>query len=175
MTWPSLAQLVVFLAALAAITRPLGAYMADVFSGRRTFLSRALAPVERAIYRTCGVDPATEQTWTSYAAAILLFGLVNFVLFYALLRLQGFLPLNPSQFGTARAPAGSVPITPDLAFNIAVSFMTNSSWQSYPGETTLGYFAQLAGVAVQSFTSAAAGLAVAVALIRAFVSERDRK
>jgi K+-transporting ATPase ATPase A chain len=172
MTWPSLAQFVVFLAALAAITKPLGAYMAKVFSGERTFLSRALAPVERAIYKTCGVDPAMEQTWTSYAAATLLFGLVNFVLFYALLRLQGFLPLNPNHFGTPRAPAGSVPVTPDLAFNIAVSFMTNASWQSYPGETTLGYFAQMAGVAVQSFASAAAGLAVAVALIRAFVSER---
>jgi len=172
MTWPALAQLVVFLAALVAITKPLGAYMANVFSGERTFLSRTLAPLERAIYRTCGIDPAMEQTWTSYAAATLLFGLVNFVLFYALLRLQGFLPLNPNQFGTTRAPAGSVPITPDLAFNIAISFMTNTSWQSYPGETTLGYFAQMAGVAVQSFTSAAAGLAVAVALIRAFVSER---
>jgi potassium-transporting ATPase potassium-binding subunit len=172
MTWPALAQLVVFLAALVAITKPLGAYMANVFRGERTFLSRTLAPLERAVYRTCGIDPAMEQTWIGYAAATLLFGLVNFALFYALLRLQGFLPLNPNQFGTARAPAGSVPITPDLAFNIAISFMTNTSWQSYPGETTLGYLAQMAGVAVQSFTSAAAGLAVAVALIRAFVSER---
>ncbi|MGA3236151.1 MAG: potassium-transporting ATPase subunit KdpA [Bryobacteraceae bacterium] len=172
MTWTTLAQLVVFLAALAAITKPLGAYMAKVFSGERTFLSRVLAPMERAIYRMSGIDPAMEQTWTSYAAATLLFGLVNFVLFYALLRLQGFLPWNPSQFGTAHAPAGSVPVTPDLAFNTAVSFMTNTSWQSYPGETTLGYCAQMAGVAVQSFTSGAVGLAVAVALIRAFVSER---
>jgi K+-transporting ATPase ATPase A chain len=172
MTWPSLAQLVVFLGALLAITKPLGAYMANVFRGERTFLSRTLAPIERAIYRTCGIDPEIEQTWTTYAAAALLFGLVNFVLFYALLRLQGLLPLNGNGFGTARAPAGSVPITPDLAFNIAVSFMTNTSWQSYPGEMTLSYFAQMAGVAVQSFTSAAAGMAVAVALIRAFVRER---
>src|SRR5580658_9143764 len=172
MTWPSLAQLVVFLVALAAITKPLGAYMANVFNGERTFLSRALAPIERAIYKTCGIDPAIEQTWISYAADTLLFGLVNFVLFYALLRLQGFLPLNPNQFGTVRAPPGRVPITPDLAFNISISFMTNTSWQSYTGETTLGYCAQMVGVAVQSFTSAAAGLAVAVALIRAFVSER---
>jgi K+-transporting ATPase ATPase A chain len=172
MTWPALAQFVVFLAALVAITKPLGLYMASVFNGERIFLSRILTPIERAIYRTCGIDPAIEQTWISYAADTLLFGLVNFVLFYALLRLQGFLPLNPNRFGTVRAPAGSVPITPDLAFNIAVSFMTNTSWQTYPGETTLGYCAQMAGVAVQSFTSAAAGLAVAVALIRAFVSER---
>jgi K+-transporting ATPase ATPase A chain len=172
MTWSTLAQLVVFLGALLAITKPLGSYMANVFRGEPTFLSRTLAPIERAIYRTCGVDPAIEQTWTTYAAATLLFGLANFVLFYVLLRLQGSLPLNPNQFGTARAPAGSVPITPDLAFNIAVSFMTNTSWQSYPGEMTLGYFAQMAGIAVQSFTSAAAGLAVGVALIRAFFREQ---
>jgi potassium-transporting ATPase potassium-binding subunit len=155
-----------------AITKPLGAYMARVFSGERTFLSRTLAPLESAFYRICGIDPAIEQTWTSYAAATLLFGLVNFSLFYAILRLQGFLPWNPNQFGTAAAPAGSIPMTPDLAFNTAVSFMTNTSWQSYAGETTLSYFAQMAGIAVQSFTSAAAGLAVAVAMIRAFMSER---
>jgi K+-transporting ATPase ATPase A chain len=113
-----------------------------------------------------------EQTWTSYAAATLVFGFVNFALFYALLRLQRFLPLNPNRFGTAHAASGSVSITPDLAFNIAVSFMTNTSWQSYPGETTLGYFAQMAGIAVQSFTSAAAGIAVGVALIRGFIGER---
>jgi len=172
MTWASLAQLVVFLGSLVAITKPLGAHMARVFSEQRTFLSRPLAPIERGIYRICGIDPAIEQTWTAYAAATLLFGLVNFVLFYALLRLQGSLPLNPNGFGTARAPAGSVPITPDLAFNIAVSFMTNTSWQSYPGEMTLSYFAQMAGIAVQSFTSAAAGIAVGIALIRAFVRER---
>jgi K+-transporting ATPase ATPase A chain len=172
MTWPSLAQLVVFLGALVAITKPLGAYMANVFRGERTFLSRPLAPIEKAIYRICGIDPAIEQTWTTYAAATLIFGLVNFVLFYALLRLQGSLPLNPNGFGTAHAPSGSIPITPDLGFNIAISFMTNTSWQSYPGEMTLSHFAQMTGIAVQSFTSAAAGIAVAVALIRAFVRER---
>ena len=155
-----------------AITKPLGAYMANVFRGERTFLSRPLAPIEKAIYRICGIDPAIEQTWTTYAAATLIFGLVNFVLFYALLRLQGSLPLNPNGFGTAHAPSGSIPITPDLGFNIAISFMTNTSWQSYPGEMTLSHFAQMTGIAVQSFTSAAAGIAVAVALIRAFVRER---
>src|ERR1022692_3714628 len=115
MTWPSLAQFIVFLGVLCAITKPLGAYMANVFQGERTFLSRPLAPIERSIYRMCGIDPAVEQSWTAYAAATLLFGLVNFALFYALLRLQGFLPWNPNRFGTAHAPAGSVPITPDLA------------------------------------------------------------
>ena len=172
MTWPALAQLAVYLGALLAITRTLGAYMAKIFQGDRTFISRALAPIERAIYRTCGIDPTVEQTWTSYAGATLLFGLVNFGLFYVLLRLEGALPLNPNGFGTAGAAAGSVPITPDLAFNIATSFMTNTSWQSYPGEMTLSHFAQMAGVAVQSFSSAAAGIAVAVALIRGFVRER---
>jgi K+-transporting ATPase ATPase A chain len=172
MTWSTLAQLVIFLGALLAITKPLGAYMANVFTGKRTFLSRALAPVEWAIYRTCGIDPEIEQTWTTYAAAILFSGLVNFVLFYTLLRLQGSLPLNPNRFGIAHAGTGNVAVTPDLAFNIAVSFMTNTSWQSYPGETTLSYFAQMAGIAVQSFTSAAAGISVAVAVIRGFISER---
>jgi potassium-transporting ATPase potassium-binding subunit len=172
MTWPSLLQLAVFLGALLAITKPLGAYMAKVFAGERTSLSRLLAPLETSIYWICGIDAETEQTWTAYAAATLLFGFVNFALFYALLRLQGFLPWNPAHFGTAQAAAGSVPVTPDLAFNTAISFMTNTSWQAYPGETTLSYFAQMAGVTVQSFTSAAAGLAVAVAVIRAFISER---
>jgi potassium-transporting ATPase potassium-binding subunit len=172
MSWPSLFQFFVFLGALLAITKPLGAYMAKVFGGERTFLSRLLAPIERAAYRVCGIDPATEQTWTAYAASTLVFGFINFALFYALLRLQGFLPWNPAHLGTAQAPAGSVPLTPDLAFNTAVSFMTNTSWQAYPGETTLSYFTQMLGVAVQSFTSAAAGLAVAVAVIRAFASER---
>jgi potassium-transporting ATPase potassium-binding subunit len=172
MQWSSLLQLAVFLGALAAITSPLGAYMAKVFAGERTFLSRLIAPIEGAFYRTCGIDPASGQTWTAYSAAVLCFGFVNFAVFYALLRLQGFLPWNPAHFGTARALAGSVLVTSDLAFNTAVSFMTNTSWQAYPGETTLSYFAQMAGVAVQSFTSAAAGLAVAVAVIRAFAGER---
>jgi len=172
MTWPSLAQFAIFLVALWAITKPLGVYMARVFSGERTFLSRPLAPLERAIYAICGIDPAVEQTWTGYAAATLLFGLANFGIFYALLRLQGFLPWNPNRFGTAGAPAGSIPMTPDLAFNTAISFMTNASWQSYAGETTLSYFAQMAGVAVQSFASGAVGLAVAVTMIRAFIGER---
>jgi hypothetical protein len=118
MTWPALAQLAVFLAALVAITRPFGAYMAKVFQGEHTWLSRVLAPLEGTIYRISGIDPAVEQTATAYAGAMLLFGLVNFLLFYALLRLEGSLPWNPSGFGTAAAPAGSVPMTRDLAFNV---------------------------------------------------------
>ena len=156
MTWIGFCQAVALLVLLAALTRPLGAYMADVFEGKRHFLSKPLLPVERLIYRLCGVDPEVEQPWTAYAAACLAFGFVNFVLFYALLRWQGALPLNPERWGTVPAPSGGTPVTPDLAFNIAVSFLTNTSWQSYAGETTLSHLSQMLGMAVQSFTSAAA-------------------
>jgi len=175
MTWIALVQLTAFLAALLAITRPLGAYMAKVFEGKRHFLSRTLGPLERLIYRLCGVNPAIEQSWTTYAGACLAFGIANFLLFYVLLRLEGSMPLNPVRFGTALAPRGSIPLTPDLAFNTAVSFMTNTSWQSYSGEITLSYFSQMLGVAVQSFTSAAAGMAVAAAVIRGFVRQSSER
>jgi K+-transporting ATPase ATPase A chain len=158
MTWIGLSQLSFFLALLLLITKPLGAYMADVFEGKCTFLR----PVERFIYRLSGVHPENDQLWTSYAASCLAFSLINFLLFYALLRFQRFLPLNPQRFG---------PMTPDLAFNTAVSFMTNTSWQAYGGESTLSYFLQMTGVCVQSFTSAAAGMAVAAACVRGFVRE----
>jgi K+-transporting ATPase ATPase A chain len=163
--------LLAFLALLVVITKPLGSYMAAVFEGKRTFLSQPLGPVESLIYRTCGVNPRVEQSWTTYAGSCLAFGLVNFLLFYALLRLQGVLPFNPQRFGSALAPRGSIPLTPDLAFNTAVSFMTNTSWQAYSGEATLSYLSQMLGVAVQSFASGATGMAVAVALIRGFVRE----
>jgi len=171
MTWIGLFQLIVFLAALIAITRPLGAFMAKVFEGKRHLLSGILGPLERVVYRVCGVNPAVEQSWTTYAGACLAFGIANFLLFYLLLRLESSLPLNPVRFGTTLAPRGSIPLTPDLAFNTAVSFMTNTSWQSYAGETTLSYLSQMLGVAVQSFTSAGAGMAVAVAMIRGFVRQ----
>jgi K+-transporting ATPase ATPase A chain len=159
MTWIGLCQLLAFLALLVAITKPLGAYIADVFEGRRTFLSPLLGPLERLIYRLAGVEPENDQLWTSYAGACLSFGAVNFLLFYALLRWQGHFPLNPQKFGM---------LTPDLAFNTSISFLTNTSWQAYAGESTLSYLSQMAGVTVQSFTSGAAGMAVAAALIRGF-------
>ena len=171
MTYAGLCQLLTFLGLLVVITKPLGSYMAAIFEGRRTFLSRPLGPVEKLIYHICGVNPRIEQPWMGYAGACLAFGLVNFFLFYAVLRLQGVLPFNPNGFGPVLAPRGSIPLTPDLAFNTAISFMTNTSWQSYAGEATLSYLSQMLGVAVQSFTSAAAGMAVAVALIRGFVRE----
>jgi K+-transporting ATPase ATPase A chain len=159
---------------LLLITKPLGLYMADIFAGKRTFLSRIFGPVERKIYRLCGVNSAIDQSWTAYAGACLAFGFGNFLLFFTLLRLQGILPLNPVRFSTVLAPHGSVPLRPDLVFNIAVSFMTNTSWQSYPGEATLSYLSQSVGVAVQSFTSAATGIAVAIALIRGFARQQSR-
>jgi K+-transporting ATPase ATPase A chain len=171
MTWSSLSQTFVILAVLAAISKPFGAFMAAVFEGGRTFLYRPVRPIERLIYRVCRVDPRLQQNWTAYAASLLSFGLLNFLLFYALLRWQEFLPLNPRGFGTLHPPPGAIPLTPDLAFNTAVSFLTNTSWQSYAGEGTLSYLSQMLGITVQSFSSAAAGIAVAIALIRGFVRQ----
>ncbi len=120
---------------------------------------RALAPIENGLYRLAGVDPAEEQSWVGYAFAILCFNVVGIVALYALQRVQNVLPLNPQQFDA---------VAPDLALNTAVSFATNTSWQSYGGETTLSYFSQMAGITVQSFLSGATGVAVAIALVRGF-------
>jgi K+-transporting ATPase ATPase A chain len=171
MTATGLGQMLAFLALLVLITKPLGAYMADVFEGKRTFAARLLLPVERLIYRLTGVRPENHQNWTAYAGSCLSFSLVNFLIFYAILRWQRYLPLDPQGFGTPHAMPGSTAMTPDLAFNTAISFMTNTSWQAYAGESTLSYFAQMAGICVQSFTSAATGMAVAVAMIRGFVRQ----
>jgi len=150
-------QIALFLILLLAITRPLGLYMARVFAGERTWLGVVLSPVERVIYRLSGVDPSAEQHWRAYAAALLLFNLAGMLLLYGLQRLQGFLPLNPQGFG---------PVAPDLAFNTAASFTTNTDWQAYAGESTMSYLTQMAGLTVQNFVSAATGIAVAVAFIR---------
>jgi K+-transporting ATPase A subunit len=166
-------QLLAFVVLLTLITKPLGSYMADVFEGRRTPLSRVLVPFEGLIYRSCGIDPERQQQWTAYAGSCLAFSLVGALLFYAHLRLQGILPLNPRGFGTPSAPPGATPMTPDLAFNIAISFMTNTSWQAWPGETMLSYLSQMLGIAVQSFTSAASGMAVAIALIRSLARQES--
>jgi K+-transporting ATPase ATPase A chain len=156
----------VFLGLLLATTKPLGRYMARVFEGKRTLLSKPSLPCERLVYRLCGVNPAKEQTWRTYAACCLAFGLANFLLFYVLLRLERFLPGHP---------AGGTPMTPDLAFNTAVSFMSNTSWQAYSGETTLSCWSQMLGVTAQSFTSAAAGMAVAMAFIRGFARQSSAR
>jgi potassium-transporting ATPase potassium-binding subunit len=147
-----------FLVVLALI-KPLGLFMAKVFSGERTFLSPVLAPVERGFYVSAGIDPRKEQGWLAYTVAMLAFSMAGFVSLYLILRFQAWLPLNPQGF------AG---MAPDLAFNTAVSFVTNTNWQSYGGETTLSHFSQMAGLTVQNFVSAATGIAMALALTRAF-------
>jgi K+-transporting ATPase ATPase A chain len=152
-------QMLIYLAALLLLVKPLGGYVARVFEGKPCGLDRLLGPVERLIYRLCGVNPSREMGWKRYAAAVLVFSAAGFVSLYALQRLQGWLPLNP---------AGLPAVPPDLAFNTAVSFVTNTNWQAYGGETTLSYLTQMAGLAVHNFVSAATGLAVLAALIRGF-------
>jgi K+-transporting ATPase ATPase A chain len=142
---------------IAALVRPLGGYIGRVYAGERTMLRPVLRPVESAFYRLAGVDASDEQTWSSYAVSLLVFNAVGTVVLYLLLRLQDVLPLDPQNL-----PAAS----PDLSLDTAVSFATNTSWQSYAGEATLSHLAQMAGIAVQSFLSAATGMAVAMALIR---------
>src|SRR5690606_29029257 len=134
--------------------------MAHVFSGERTWLSPILGPLETGFYSLAGVRADKEQGWLGYALAVLLFSLAGFIALYALLRLQGVLPLNPQGF---------VGVPPDLAFNTAVSFVTNTNWQNYGGETTMSHLSQMAGLTVQNFLSAATGMAVAAAVTRAFM------
>ncbi|WP_062116196.1 potassium-transporting ATPase subunit KdpA [Aureimonas sp. AU40] len=150
--------ILIFLAVLACAV-PLGSYIGRVFAGERTFLTPVLAPVERGLFHLAGVSPDKEQTWLGYALGMLAFNAGGFLLLYALLRFQGLLPFNPQGFSG---------LTPDLAFNTAVSFVTNTNWQSYGGETTMSHLSQMAGLTVQNFLSAATGIALAVALVRAF-------
>ncbi|MDQ0346135.1 potassium-transporting ATPase subunit KdpA [Ancylobacter vacuolatus] len=152
-------QIAIILALVLVAAVPLGAHMARIYAGERTLLSALLGPFERVLYRLAGVDPAREQSALGYTLAMLAFNAAGVVLLYALLRLQGVLPFNPLGF------AG---LAPDLAFNTAVSFVTNTNWQAYGGETTMSLFSQMAGLTVQNFLSAATGLALAVALVRAF-------
>jgi len=167
-------QILFFFVLILAITKPLGLFMARVFEGERTFLHPLLRPLERVIYRLGGIREDVEQHWTGYAGALLAFSIAKFVFTYLIQRLQGFLPLNPQGFGTVHAPQGATALTPDLAFNTAVSFVTNTNWQAYGGETTLSYFVQMAALTVQNFTSAAAGIAIAIALVRGF-SRQEKK
>jgi len=152
-------QIAIYAAIVGAIVVPLGGYMAKVFAGERTLLSPLLRPVETLFYRASGVDPARDQHWLTYAIGMLLFNLAGFVLLYALQRLQGVLPLNPQDF-----PG----VAPDLALNTSISFITNTNWQAYGGESTMSYLVQMAGLTVHNFVSAATGIAVAIALIRGF-------
>ncbi len=164
-------QIAVYFLLILALTKPLGTYMFRVFKGERTILSPVLRPVERMIYRLVGARVNIEQRWTQYTASLLAVSLASFFFVYLLQRLQGWLPLNPMGFGTPRALANATPLTPDLAFNTAVSFLTNTNWQAYGGEATLSYLVQMAALTVQNFVSAAVGLAVALALIRGFARQ----
>jgi K+-transporting ATPase ATPase A chain len=152
-------QIALYGAIVLALVKPLGSYMTRVFTGQRTLLSPVLGPVERRLYRMSGIDARQEQHWLAYTGAVILFHVLGFAVLYAILRLQAFLPLNP---------ADQAPVAPDLAFNTSTSFITNTNWQSYGGETTLSYLSQMLGLTHQNFLSAATGIAVAVALIRGF-------
>ncbi|HRL06335.1 potassium-transporting ATPase subunit KdpA [Brevundimonas sp. ZS04] len=142
---------------------PIGVYMSRVWNGERTWLDPVLKPVEGLFYRAAGVDPTRSQGWLGYAGALLAFNLAGFLLLYAMLRLQGVLPMNPQGFDG---------VSPHLAFNTAVSFVTNTNWQSYSGETTVSTFSQMVGLTVQNFVSAATGATIAAALARAFIASR---
>ncbi|KRB40217.1 MAG: potassium-transporting ATPase subunit KdpA [Pseudomonadota bacterium] len=163
MTWQGWAEIALTLAVAIGLGWPLGVYMSRVWNGERTWLDPVFKPVERLVYAGCGVDATKSQTWFSYAAALLAFNAVGFFLVYAIIRLQGVLPLNPQEF------AG---VSEHLAFNTAVSFVTNTNWQSYGGESTMSHFSQMAALTVQNFVSAATGAAIAAALARAFIAHR---
>ncbi|MCO5153202.1 MULTISPECIES: potassium-transporting ATPase subunit KdpA [unclassified Shinella] len=156
-------QIALFFLAVLVTIKPLGLYMARVFAGERTVLSPVLGRLETDLYRVSGINPGKEQGWLAYTASMLAFSIAGFVALYAILRLQAYLPLNPQGF------AG---MAPDLAFNTTVSFVTNTNWQNYGGETTLSHFSQMAGLTVQNFLSAATGIALAMALTRAFVRSK---
>jgi K+-transporting ATPase ATPase A chain len=153
-------QIGLLFACVIAAAKPLGVYMAHVFNGEKTFLQPVLRPLENAFYKLSGVDASKEQTWLAYAMAMLIFSLFGFLSLYAILRLQAVLPFNPQGFDN---------VPPDLAFNTAISFLTNTNWQAYSGETTMSHFTQMAGLAVHNFLSAATGIALAIAVTRAFV------
>ncbi len=165
MTINGWAQIALFCGLVLLLTRPLGGYLDDVLAGRRTFLSPLLRPVERGFYRLAGIDPAEDQSWWVYARAMIVLHIVGFTFLYLLLRLQDLLPFNPQ---------GMSAVAPDLAGNTSVSFLTNTNWQNYGGESTMSYLSQMAGLTVQNFLSAATGIALAVALIRGFARAESR-
>ena len=159
MTDIGIARILVFLVVLFLLVKPLGTYMARVYEGERTFLDRLVKPLERWLYRLCGINPQEDMSWSTYATAVVLFSVVGMLLLYAFQRLQAVLPFNP---------AGMTAVDPSLAFNTAASFTTNTNWQSYGGETTMSYLTQMAGLTMKNFVSPAVGMAVLVALIRGF-------
>jgi len=159
-------QIGIFFVVLLLLVKPLGLYMARVYQGESTFLDRPIRPLERLIYRLLGVNPEDEMDWKAYTLALLIFSAISFLVVYLLQRLQGLFPLNPQKFG---------PPTPDLSFNTAVSFITNTNWQNYSGEATLSYLTQMVGLTVQNFVSAAVGMAVLMAFIRSLARRQTTK
>jgi K+-transporting ATPase ATPase A chain len=166
MTASFLLQPALYLLILLLLVKPLGAFMAHVYQGEHTFLSSVLQPIERFVYRLARIRADEEMDWKTYATNLLLFSLAGILLLYLILRLQSILPLNPQHFGVA---------PPGLAFNSAVSFVTNTNWQSYSGETTMSYLTQMVGLTVQNFLSAATGMAILVALIRSFARQSAKE
>jgi K+-transporting ATPase ATPase A chain len=165
MTFNGILQIAIFCVVIIALTRPLGGYMARVFNGERTFLSPVLRPVERLLYAASGVKPEVEQSWIVYGVAMLLFSLAGSVSLYAIFRLQDVLPLNPQ---------GLPALPPELALNTAISFVTNTNWQFYGGESTMSYLSQMMGLTVHNFVSAATGIALALAIIRGFARRSSK-
>jgi K+-transporting ATPase ATPase A chain len=152
-------QILIFCGIVVLLVEPLGGYMTRVFSGEKTFLSPILSPLERLVYRLAGTHEREEQHWTAYAISMLVFNLAGFVVLYLIMRLQGMLPFNP---------AGMMAVPPELSFNTAISFVTNTDWQNYGGEGTMSYLTQMVGLTVQNFLSAATGIAISIAIIRGF-------
>ena len=161
MTPLAILQIVLFFGALLLIAKPLGSHMARVFAGEKTFLHRGLGWLERGTYRALGIDPEENMKWTTYSVAMLMFSAATLLFSYVALRLQGSLPLNPQHFGAKQ-------MTPDLAFNTAVSFTSNTNWQSYSPEITVSYFSNMVALAIHNWASAAVGIAIAIAVIRGF-------
>src|SRR5581483_3301926 len=164
-TLNSVLQIVVFLVILLLLTKPMGLYLTNVFSGERNWLTPIFGPVERFFYKLCGVDPEEEQRWTGYVIAMLIFSAVGMLLLYLIERTQTWLPFNPQ--GLPNVPQA-------LAFNTSASFTTNTNWQFYSGETTMSYLTQMAGLAFHNFVSAATGIVLAVALIRGLARRSAR-
>ena len=165
MTFNGWLQIVLYLVVLVLLVKPLGLYLAQVYQGERTFLSPVIAPLERLTYRLAAIHPESEMEWKTYTIAVLLFSGVGFIFLYLLQRIQGFLPLNPTGMGA---------VSPDSSLNTAISFVTNTNWQGYGGETTMSYLTQMLGLTVQNFGSATAGMAILMAFIRGFTRRNTR-
>ncbi|MFA6079482.1 MAG: potassium-transporting ATPase subunit KdpA, partial [Candidatus Omnitrophota bacterium] len=163
MIWNNVLQCGIYLTALLFLVKPLGTYIAYIYEGKPAGLNVIFSPIEKFIYKISGIDPEKAMSWKTYAVAMMLFNIIGIAAVYALQRFQQHLPLNPMSMP---------PVSPDLAFNAAVSFATNTNWQSYGAETTMSYLTQVLGLTVQNFVSAATGMAILVALIRGFVQKQ---